>query len=146
MAQETFGFHNKGHSENTGPSKLEESLNIVFNPLKELASLKSQGEKFHEIFIGNSSVLGIYRGTTEDGAQVIMPTTFPNGNSYYDKDSPQDSKLIWRNRPSFFYSPIIGFRPIDKDTLRANASGFDEVAHLGDYIGKDNQMKLFEDS
>lgn len=99
----------------------------------EIADL---GAVFLEIFIGGNGYVGIYRGTTRDGGHVLMPSTIPDGKRYLDKNISMEERFVWMDQPTVHYNRIEGFRPITRESLEASASGFEKVAHLGDYLGK----------
>lgn len=134
---EGFGFSERERE----TSELETELNININSSRGVESLQAQGETFMEIFIGGTGIPGIYRGTTNDGVHIIKPTTHPGGESYFHEDRMQKEKYVWRDRAMFLDGRISGFRPLDRETLEAYGSGFDKVAHLGEFIDDSDQKR-----
>jgi hypothetical protein len=146
-----FGFYNRRNTEDgesLKSSQLEQQLNVRIDPNKTNDELIDQGEQYMEIFIEDRfsgttrSIVGIYRGTTARGANIIKPSIFPRG-----MDEDKREKFAWLNEASFFYGEITGFRPATRETLEACASGLENMG-VGNYIGKDSptqsQLCLFD--
>ena len=111
-------------------------LDLTLNTTQRTPEIAALGNVFLEIFIGGKGYVGIYRGMTCDGGHVLMPSALPNGRKYFDHNLPASERFVWMAQPTVHYNRIEGFRPLTRENLEAAASGFESVAHLGDYLGK----------
>ncbi len=75
MPQRPFGFSK--HDERQ-PSELESKLGVFISIDKAPKGLVAYGDKFTEMYIGDAQLIGVYRGTTEDGYHVICPVVAKN--------------------------------------------------------------------
>ncbi len=138
----SYGF--RGSAQADGIVRMGD-LDLILNTTRREHEIAAMGSVFLEIFIGSSILAGIYKGMTDEGGHIIMPSTFPNGKKFSDDSLPTSERFVWMNQPSVHYNRLTGFRPIRRESLEAFASGFENVEHLGDYLNK-NQSNNPEDS
>lgn len=133
---EGFGFARREAEE----TDLERELGIVISKRNSAESLQSYGDgKFLFFSINGNAYVGVYRGTTSDGAHILKPSTAPNGANNLDSTLTYAERNMWVDEPSFHYGGIEEFKPVNRAYLEACASGFEKVAHLGTWLSKDEE-------